>query len=696
MKSMKTKKLAALLTTLAMTLALLGTASPLAFADPALVIDPSFTLIAASSGDRAVIKEDGTVDLSVTPTAGFGFRANMSALGAVGLFDVKSFTTTFTIDVPVNVCTVFSLQTVPTGTLTAGNGVNFMIRNDGASGYAVAIYDSNANEPAYWAPGHFLAEGQNAVTIAFDYAAASNPVTFCGTALPGELISCAIIDSIYSDFSYKAYYSISSYYFSAPSKIRAGYTVNTINGKTPVAVYSGLLNSAVDAFEGAVNALSGSSAEEEILAVAALDIFGAEQPHGKLFAIVDTDGSVLTRVENVRAEYDGYYQVISYNAISAQIDAFADALNECDPNDETSVEEVIAAYEAIDRAGIELLKAEFKNALNTELHGLTAGDAFKSVIKTKTEKYAASYEAMLVVGDAASLATYRNVYAVVQNWAAYKAQNYIDEVLTAQDVAAFDARIAAISAKLSLSAYAGMWTEDGTWDAIKTDKGLWASGEGKYYETLGFNQKLEVGKNAKITFNVMYALRTLGANHLHIGFYPVTETGTKGGSDGVRADFWFSAAGVVEVKPVNGKTETDIFSGAYLSVPDAGLFDIDADEPDYSVGQYTVELLKEGNALILRVNGQEMDLTGLNADLYAQGCYMTVSAMSVPGADWNEILITRLGDKNYIGDSEDESGNNNNNNGNPDKTGCSDCSNAAGAVGFAATLLGAALFLKRR
>ena len=188
-------------------------------------------------------------------------------------------------------------------------------------------------------------------------------------------------------------------------------------------------------------------------------------------------------------------------------------------------------------------------------------------------------------------------------------------------------------------------------------------------------------------------------HNVHIGFYPVSNTGTLGSSDGVRVDFWF-AGNTIEIKPVNGATETEIFTGAYLAIEDTGYFD--PFEGDFSQGKYTVELDKDGNTLLVRVNGLEMELDGLRADLFANGCYMTVSAMSVKGADQNELMITNVGGVNYVGyDPESEkvpenSGSNGNVNNQPkeEEGGC------GSVVGFAAAgvvaLCAATVVLKKK
>ena len=639
-------------------------ASGLSASANTLTADPSFNLIAGGTGDMAYFNADGTVTLEVTPTPGFGFRANASNLGEANLIDVKDFTTTIELtDVPVNVSTVFSLQTVATGTLTAGNGLNFMFRRDAEDKVAVSIYDSNATEPAYWAPGQLTLGTDKTVTITIDYDSA-NIVTLklADTyALPTSLVSQDTVDSHYSAAGYKGYYSVSSYYFVAPATTETTYTIKAINGATPLDNYKTTVNSAVTAFETAVNGLTDDSTDEEIKAVKAYDVFGADSAYATLLKLVDGDGSIATKIASVQAAYDVKYQKVKYNEINAQISEFGAALDELDTSDETAVATAIAKYEAIDKTAINALADNYKTQLQNSLSALTTGETFKRLINTKTEAYVAGYEAKVASGDAASLSTYKDVNKIVEEWDAYKEENYLTISLSADEIAAYDARIDAIESKMSTSFYSTLWTEGDTWEARKTDLGLYATGEGKYYETLGFNQKLELGKNTTIEFNVIYALKKLGANHLHIGFYPAVGTGTKGSADGVRADFWFSEVGVVEIPPVNGKTEEKVYEGGYLSIEDTGFFDVDAEEPDYSQGKYTVTLSEEDGVLVLTVNGLAMEITGLSPDLYANGCYLTVSTMSVAGAAYNELLITKVGDTSYIkGEENNDPGNGDN------------------------------------
>lgn len=617
--------------------------------------DPSFNFIAGGAEDMAYFNANGTVSLDVTPTPGFGFRANAANLGTANLIDVKNFTTTIELtDVPVNVSTVFSLQTVATGTLTAGNGLNFMFRRDGENLVAFAIYDSNGSEPAYWAPGQLALGTDKTVTITINYDAA-NIVTINladAYALPNTLISKNIIDGFYKNTDYKGYYSISSYYFAPPATASATYTIKSINGETPLNNYKAVVNSAVTAFETAVNALDDQSTEEQIKAVKEYDVFGAGSAYASLLSLVDADNALATKIANVQAAYNLKYQKIKYNEINAQITAFSAALEGLDVSDATAVAAAIEKYEAIDKAGINTLSDTYKNQLQEALSALTTGTTFKNLINAKTESYVSDYETKVASGDAASLSTYKDINKIVEEWDTYKEENYLTISLSADEIAAYDARIAAIASKMNTSFYSSLWTEGDTWEARKTDLGLYATGEGKYFETLGFNQKLELGKTTTIEFNVIYALKKLGANHLHIGFYPQAGTGTKGSADGVRVDFWFSEAGTVEVKPVNGKTEQACFEGAYLSVEDTGFFDVDAEEPDYTQGKYTVTLSEEDGMIVLTVNGLSMDITEISPDLYKNGCYLTVSTMSVAGAAYNELLITKVGNTSYAKGAE--------------------------------------------
>ncbi len=229
-----------------------------------LASDPSFNFIAGGKGDIATINDDGTVDITATPTPGFGFRANASLLGEVNLYDVKHFTTKITlVDVPVNVSTIFGLQTVPTGTVGGGNGnaINIMFRRDGENVVAVSVYDAAASEPAYWAPGQLALPEDKSITITYNYDASPRiTITLKDTyALDDSLIKQAAFDDHYAASGYKGYYSISSYYFVVPATTTAQYRIESINGKTPLENYKSIVQTKIDAFNAAVNALTDDS-----------------------------------------------------------------------------------------------------------------------------------------------------------------------------------------------------------------------------------------------------------------------------------------------------------------------------------------------------------------------------------------------------------------------------------------------------
>ena len=215
---MKHRKLACIALTLLVGLCGVCGATSAAAADGTMVADPSFNLISGSQGDMAYFNDDGTVTVDGTATPGYGFRANASNLGAANLIDVKKFSTTIELtNVPVGVTTIFSLQELATGTITVGSAINIMFRRDSETQVAVAIYDKNASEPAFWAPGLLELPEDKTVTIAYDYdSATAVTLTLAGSyALPADLISAKAFDDHYAATDYKGYYSISSYFMGA-------------------------------------------------------------------------------------------------------------------------------------------------------------------------------------------------------------------------------------------------------------------------------------------------------------------------------------------------------------------------------------------------------------------------------------------------------------------------------------------------
>lgn len=635
-----------------------------------LTADPTMRMINGSTGikDTAYFNESGETVLSVQASPGYGTRSNMSQLETYGLVDVKEFSTTVSFSsVSVGISTVFSLQTMNTGTIGAGNGngVCLLLRKDTENTLTVAAYDQTGGTTYYAKENILTFDSASDVTIEWSYEAGKISLSSGDTSAEITSGMAAAMDKHYADNDYLAYWSLSSYYMGvAPATAKCEYVIRAINGLTPRAYHTAAVENAVTALEEGYASLNSESSAEEIGSVSALNVFSADSDMSTLLGIANDSSALSARIAVVKEGLSVYEQRVEYDEIDAQFEAFIAELGNYNENNAISVRNTRNAYEAIELEKIDTLPSIYKDALNEKFESVKALPNFSTFIVNEVDGFFAQYEEKIVDGDVASLADYQSITSVPEAWESFKSENGLEDLLSAELVEEMEGRASSLKSVLENSFYTRFWTEGDSWQAELTEQGIYATGEGAYGETLGFNKKLTVGQNAKIDFNIIYALKTLGANHLHIGFYPVAETGTLGASDGVRVDFWF-AGNTIEIKPVNGATETEVFTGAYLAIEDTGYFD--PYEGDFSQGKYTVELDKDGNTLIVRVNGLEMELDGLSADLFANGCYMTISAMSVKGADQNELMITNVGGVNYAGydpDSEKEPENNGTNNGN--------------------------------
>ncbi len=264
---------------------------------------------------------------------------------------------------------------------------------------------------------------------------------------------------------------------------------------------------------------------------------------------------------------------------------------------------------------------------------------------------------------------YIAVQSFLEGWDAYKADNFVAELAEAKQTDLAN-RIAAIQGKLEASEY-HKYGYIGTESNVQLyDEGLYVSVKPDKYpnndNAVYFKEKMTLNENAQINFNLIYGLRKLGAFQMQIAFYPVAGTNTKDGVDGVRVDFWLTEAGVTEVKPVNGKDESTAIEGATLTLTDEDFFDFQADELDYSVSDYEIKLLsRTDGSLYVLINGLEMDIVGegLNADLYKDGVYVTITGCGYEGTNNNELLITRLGSTEYADlefDAQPDDGNGSN------------------------------------
>ncbi len=257
--------------------------------------------------------------------------------------------------------------------------------------------------------------------------------------------------------------------------------------------------------------------------------------------------------------------------------------------------------------------------------------------------------------------------------------------------------MAAVKGKLEASFYHG-FIYRGTESKVQLyDEGLYLSVKPDVYpatdNAVSFQEKMTLGVDSEIRFNLIYGLRKLGAFQMQIGFYPVAGAMTKGDTDGVRVDFWLSEQNVTQIKPVNGRTEESICGDAMLSLPDEEFFDFEADELDYTQSDYTVKLAaNDDGTLSIFVNDLEMVVEdeAFSADLFKDGVYITVTGCGYAGTANNELLVTKIGSTEYVelddGGSDPVTP--------PDDGGDSDsCGSCGGSIGGVSALAAAALLL---
>lgn len=622
-------------------------------ADPTLYMTNGYSSII----DEASYCADGSVEYNCTASNGFGTRATFSNLGEESKVSILDFSCEMTFEVPNNMTTVFSLQTQENGTLGAGNGngLHVFIRNEKGvlNDYAsnkvwVIIYDQAASTSEGLAYHPF--EVTDATTWEFDFDYVDGRGLVINVAY-GEQTweACnyninAKLEEYYAATSYKGWVNLSSYYFEAVESPLMTYKFNKINGMTTMEWEKSMLEPKLAAYETAVNTLTETSSPEEVNAAADKNLF-KEGIWADILKGVDIDGSLKSRLNAANATLATFTADADYITIDEAIDAFAASLDAYDADDVAKVADAHAKYEAIDFERMNTIADSFKTLLLAKWNGVKETDAFATFMGVEAEKWVAKKEAGIVDGDAKDLKTYKGLITLTTDWAAFLADNDVVEVIGQDVVDGLTTRVEAVAGKANNSLFKDFWTEGDTWNAERVEgQGIYASGAGEYHQTLGFNKKLTLGVNTEIQFNIIYAMKTLGKNHLHIGFYPEANTGTLGDIDGVRVDFWFSGD-VIEIKPVNGKTESAIYDSAYITVDDMGFYDMDDPDPDQ--GKYVVKLFEDNGKLAISVNGYEMELSGISPDLFDEGCYMTLSAYSVRGADYNELLIKKAGGVNY-------------------------------------------------
>ncbi len=699
-----------------------------------VMTDPTYQMLGGlDASDSVKLMSDGTLHGELTPTSGFGGRANSNGLGEGSRYDIAEGVsiTLKNVDIAAEACFTVSMQTVSTGTIGAGNGggvhVAFRVMKEGGS-YNFALVVWNNTTAIQWAPTDAMKvlDSENPVwhadTIKLKFTDSSIVVSFTG-ATGGDFAEVTLsegiegFENLFQDYkddvvepenqvyhSTKPYLSFSCYNINqGQQKGSVSFDVADINGKTPEKNYKEALSAQITVFSEAVDKIQNEDDQTNIESALEQDVFGEDQAYGKLLAQYGT-----TEQKTLVAQKQEKLQNLNggnvFTELKGQIETFIAALDAIDSQNEQTVKAAVTAYNAIDWALYDQLNPTLQKQIDELEKTMCANANFAvamyAVADTKVEEMEDATAA-----EFASSKGYNTIKSECENWATYKSENYITtDYLTAQQISELDGRVGVVEGKLENSFYHGLiyyglgsevirYEEDGLYLNVVPD--VYPATE----NAVCFKEKMTLNENSEISFNLIYALRKLGAFQLQIGFYPVAGAMTKGDTDGVRVDFWMSEAGTTEIKPVNGKTELPAYQGAYLSLTDEDFFDMNAEELDYTKSDYTVKLCSYDNGgLYISVNGLEMDITGegLNADLYKDGVYITVTGVGVKGTQNFEMLVTKVGstvyadtgldpDPNPDGGDEDE------------KTGCSGSMFAGVSfVGATALIAGTILVIKRK
>ena len=685
--------------------------------------DPTYEMIAFGAGDSMKIMSDGTVQGNLAPTTGFGGRANSNGLGEASRYSIADGVsiTIKNLTISAEACFTVAMQTVSTGTIGQGNGggvhVGFRVIKEGG-GYNFRLIVWNNATSVQWAPedAYKVLDAENPVwtaeTVNIFFSREALRVSFQG-ATGGDfaevtLNEAAGFGNLFDDFadddvspadgiyhSTKPYLSFSCYNANQGQKTgNVTFNLAEVNGKTPASSYQEALNAQIAAFIDAVETAGDGADQDKVDAAVALNVFGDSQPYGKLLAQYGTEEQ-KTAVAEARDKIVELNGDAIFAELKGQIEAFTAALDAYDLDDPATHTAAAEAYNAIDWSLYESLNDGFRGQIDELVAAMKEKTFFKSAIY---DVFSATIEKLetATAAEFASSDGYLSVKASVDGWAQYKADNYFEDLADAKKTE-LEERMAAVKGKLEASFYHG-FIYRGTESKVQLyDEGLYLSVKPDVYpatdNAVSFQEKMTLGVDSEIRFNLIYGLRKLGAFQMQIGFYPVAGAMTKGDTDGVRVDFWLSEQNVTQIKPVNGRTEESICGDAMLSLPDEEFFDFEADELDYTQSDYTVKLAaNDDGTLSIFVNDLEMVVEdeAFSADLFKDGVYITVTGCGYAGTANNELLVTKIGSTEYVelddGGSDPVTP--------PDDGGDSDsCGSCGGSIDGVSALAAAALLL---
>ena len=649
-----------------------------------LTPDPYYQMLAFDSSSSMKIMSDGNVHGTLLPTEGFGGRANLNGLNEQSRFSVEDdiIVELNNLELQAEATFTVALQTLSTGTIGLGNGggvhVAFRIMKE-LGKYMFALIVWNNSTSVTWAPTDVMREldpenpvwraekvtitfnKNNAVSISWENATTPDYSNTLSEKISGfeNLFQDLKDDTV--DPAKNIYHSTKPYLSFSCFNVNLGqkkgvvnFDLAAINGVKPLDKYKSDLNTRVEEFTDAVNNIKDDNDTENIQKAANLNNFGETEIFGILLNEIGTE-TQKAAVDEAINKLQSFNGANVYNELKKQIEDFITSLGNFNENDSTTVKAAVEKYEQIDWGIYNILNDFYKTQADEMIANMTADENFGNAVFAFADQTVGKWE-QAASAEFDSSDGYNNVKANCDDWNEFKSDNYITADYMGQDkITALDSRIDAIEEKLEDSVYNNyLYIGTGSQLKIYKDVGLYMNLTPDVYpannNALGFKEKMTLNEDSEISFNLIYALRKLGAFQMQIGFYPVAGARSKGEHDGVRVDFWTSAAGSTEIQPVNGKTELPAFTGAYLSLTDEDFFDINAETLDYTKSDYTVKLASNPDgSLYVSVNGLEIDITDkkLNADLYKDGVYITITGVGVKGTNPYELLVTKLGSVNY-------------------------------------------------
>ena len=405
----------------------------------AVMADPTYQLISLGADDSMMLMSDGTVQGSLTPSVGFGGRANSNGLGEASRYTVANgvAVTLKNLSISAEACFTVAMQTHPTGTLTDGGGVHvvFRVMLEGANyTFALIVYRNDASmaDGYFWNPVGVALEGDEwqAETVTLRFTDTSLAISYTG-ATTADFAETTIstengFSGIFEDFtnserpnySDKAYLSFNCYNPNAGQETgHVDFTLASINGQTPQAGYKAAMDAQVTAFVDAVVAAGDGSDQDKVDAAVALNVFGEDQAYGKLLAQYGSEEQKAD-VAEARAKITELNGDAIYAELRGKVDAFVAAVEVYDQFDDATKTAAVEAYNAIDWSLYDDLNDNFRGQIDEAVADMKELTFFKNAMNDVYDAKLALLETA-TAAEFSSSAVYLSFRGSVEVWAGY-------------------------------------------------------------------------------------------------------------------------------------------------------------------------------------------------------------------------------------------------------------------------------------